>query len=224
MNDSELTELKKEVAELKQEIYGLIEHFGVERFEGGKKNVNLLCSAITLFNPGNPNQSQGVLCGGPEGPTLTLYGKDGQPRLAISVDPDDIPSIQLFQPGQKVAVHIGQDDLGMASVGVLDQGQPRAVMKASETAGIISAVHNGGHARVTMISQENSGEVLLVNPDMKVAVKLSTQGQNDQGFVTVNHANGKAAVILSALPEHGCVTVNDRAGQMKYSLPDAKNI
>jgi hypothetical protein len=59
---------------------------------------------------------------------------------------------------------------------------------------------------------------------MKVAVKLSTQGQQDEGFITVNHSNGKAAVIVSALKDHGCVILNDRAGQMKYSLPDPKNI
>jgi hypothetical protein len=59
---------------------------------------------------------------------------------------------------------------------------------------------------------------------MKVAVKLSTEGQHDEGFITVNHSNGKAAVIISALPEHGCVILNDRAGQMKYSLPSPKNI
>jgi hypothetical protein len=97
-------------------------------------------------------------------------------------------------------------------------------MKASEKTGIISAVHNGGQARVTIVSQEDAGEILLVNPDMKVAVKLSTQGRQDEGFITVNHSNGKAAVILSALPEHGGVMVNDRAGRVKYSLPDSRNI
>jgi len=59
---------------------------------------------------------------------------------------------------------------------------------------------------------------------MRVAVKLSTQGQHDEGFITVNHSNGKAAVILSALPDHGCVILNDRAGQMKYSVPDPKKL
>jgi hypothetical protein len=224
MNNPELTELKKEIAELKQEINKLTQHFGVERFEGGGKNVNLLCSAITLFNPHDPSQTQGMLCGGADGPTLTLWGKDGKPRVTIHVDQDSMPSIQLFQEEHKVAVNIGRDKFGMASVGVFDKGRPRAGMKASEAAGIISAVHNGGHARVTMVSQENCGELFLLNPDMKVAVKLSTQGQHDEGFITVNHSNGNAAVIISALKEHGCVTVNDRAGQMKYSLPDPKNI
>ena len=29
---------------------------------------------------------------------------------------------------------------------------------------------------------------------------------------------------IDPVTEHGCVILNDRAGQMKYSLPDPKNI
>jgi len=221
-NASELDQLKKRVAELEQEINDLIQHFGVEKFENGGKSVNLMCSAITLFNPENPQQLQGCLAGGPDGPELSLWGGERKPRITIRVDQDGIPSIELFQPDDTVSVVIGQDNLGMPSVAVFDKGQPRAAIKASEKMGIVSAVHNGGQARATMTSQENSGEIMLLNPDMKVSVKLSTQGQNDEGLITVNHSNGKPAVILSALPEHGCVIVNDRAGQMKYSLPDPK--
>jgi hypothetical protein len=221
---SELDQLKKRVADHEHEVQDLVQHLGVERFEDGKKNVNILCSAITLFSPDNPHQMQGCLAGGPDGPELSLWGSADKPRIKVSVDKDGIPSIQLFQTEEKLAIHIGQDNLGLPSVAVLDNGQPRAAIKASEAAGIVSAVHNGGQARVTMLSHESSGEILLVNPDMKVAVKLSTQGQHDEGFITVNHSNGKAAVILSALPDHGCVMVNDRAGRMKYSLPGPKDI
>jgi len=103
-------------------------------------------------------------------------------------------------------------------------GQPRAAIKGTEKCGFVTAVHNGGQGRVAMISKEDSGQILLMNPDMRKAVELSTKGQHDEGLITVNHSNGKAAVIISALPELGCVIVNDRAGEMKYSLPGPKNI
>ena len=222
-NTSEFEQLKKRVAELEQEVRDLVQHFGVEKFEGGKKNVNLLCSAISLFSPENPNQIQGCLSGGPDGPELCLWGGADKPRITIRVDRDNVPFIELFQHQDKVSVVIGEDSLGMPSVAVFDKGQPRAAIKASEKMGIVSAVHNGGQGRVSMVSKESSGEIILINPDMKCAVKLSTQGQHDEGFITVNHSNGKAAVILSALPEHGCVILNDRAGKMKYSLPGPKD-
>ena len=151
-------------------------------------------------------------------------GPDQKPRLTVRVDKDGVPSIQLFEAEGQLAVHVGRDSLGQTSVGVFDQGRPRAALKASDKCGIVSAVHDGGQARATMVGMEAAGEIMLVNPDMKVAVKLSTQGQHGEGLVTVNHSNGHAAVILSALPDHGCVLVNDRAGQMKYSLPDPRNI
>lgn len=224
VNPSELEQLKRRVAELEQEINYLTQHFGVEQFEGGRKSVNLMCSAITLFNPENPQQLQGRLSGGPDGPELCLWGGDSKSRLSVCVDKDGVPSIQIFEPDQTVAVHIGYDRENHAVVGVEHKGRPRAALKATEELGIVSAVHNGGQGRVSMISQEAGGKILMLNPDMRVAVKLSTEGQRDEGFITVNHANGKAAVILSALPEHGCVIVNDRAGQMKYSLPNPKEI
>jgi hypothetical protein len=196
----------------------------VDVFEDGSKSVNLLCSAITLFNYEKPGQTQGCLSAGPDGPCLCLWGSADKPRLEISVDKEGIPSIELFQADKNVSVVIGQDSLNMPSVAVFHEGQPRAAIKASEKCGFVSAVHNGGQGRVAMVSQKTSGEIMLLNPDMKCVVKLSTEGQHDAGFITVNHSSGKAAVIISAMPKHGCVILNDRAGQMKYSLPDPKNI
>jgi hypothetical protein len=221
---TELQQLKKQIAGLRQEMDALTRHFGVETFESGGKNVNISCTALTLLNSENPAQIQGMLCGGSDGPELTFWGPDQKARLSVRLDKDGVPSIQLFEAEGPLAVHIGRDNLGMTSVGVLNQGRPRAAIKASEGTGVISAVHNGGQARVTILGHEAAGEILLVNPDMKVAMKLTTEGQHGGGLFTVNHSNGKAAVIATALPDYGCVLVSDRAGQMKYSLPDPGNI
>ena len=221
---TELQQLKKQVAELRAELDDLGQHFAVENFDGGAKNVNLSCTALTLLNTENPNQIQGMLCGGPDGPELVLWGPDQKPRLTVRVDPAGVPSVELLDAAGRVAILLGRDSLGQTSVGVFDQGRPRAALKASDQCGIVSAVHNGGQTRATMVGMEDAGEIMLVNPDMKVAVKLSTRGQHGEGLITVNHSNGKAAVILASLPDHGCVLVNDRAGQMKYSLPSPKDL
>lgn len=222
MNESEFNKLKQEVAELREEINLLTQHFGVDKFEDGGKSVNLLCSAITLFNYENPNETQGCISGGPDGPELSLWDKDGKPRLSVLVDKDGTPAIQIFDTEKKLAVHIGYAKDNCSAVGVFHNGEPRAAIKGSDNSGYVSAVHKGGQARVSMISNESSGQIMLLNPDMKVAVKLSTQGQHDEGFITVNHSNGKAAVIISALPEHGCVILNDRGGKVKYTVPNAE--
>jgi hypothetical protein len=223
-NLTELELLKKEVADLKRQFRELSQFVCINGTMSGKKKLVIVCSSINLCDPDDDDHTQASLWAGQDGPEFHMYDKQENQRVAIKVNQVEGGSIQLFEPEEKLAAHIGRDNLGMSSMGVFDKGNPRAAIKASENMGVVSAVHNGGQARVTMSSQENSGDIMLLNPDMRVAVKLSTQGQHDEGFITVNHSNGKAAVILSALPDYGCVMLNDRAGQMKYSLPDPKNI
>ena len=249
---AELEHLKQEVARLKEQMRQLtrfIHYHPADVDDDGKpfdEHLSIICWNITMLDPGAPGKTQITLtasqlgpsinlhdceekCGinlivGDDGPEISLNDRDRKCRLSARVDKDGIPSIELFHADEKVSVVIGQDSLNMPSVAVFHEGQPRAAIKASEKCGFVSAVHNGGQGRVAMVSQESSGEILMMNPDMKCVVKLSTQGQHDEGLITVNHSNGKAAVILSALPETGCVMVNDRAGQMKYSLPSPKDI
>lgn len=252
-NTSELDQLKNEVAGLKEQMRQLtrfIHYHPADVDDDGKplaEYLSIVCWNITLLDPRQPGKTQISLTASQFGPSINLHDSDEKSginllvnnedgpefclndrnrkcRLSARVDKDGVPSIQILEPGNKVAVHIGYDKENNPLVGVEHKGQPRAAIKATKKLGVVSAVHNGGQARVSMISQESSGEIFLLNPDMKCVVKLSTEGQHDEGFITVNHSNGKAAVIISALPEHGCVILNDRAGQMKYSLPDPKSI
>ncbi len=64
--------------------------------------------------------------------------------------------------------------------------------------------------------------VSVINPDMKTAVKISSQGVHGGGLLTVHHPNGKAALILSNLPETGCIVLNDQDGKVVGTLPDTK--
>jgi len=252
-NLSELDQLKQEVARLKEQMRQLtrfIHYHPADVDDDGKplaEHLSIMCWHIAMLDPREPGKTQIRLTASQYGSSINLFDsneksgihltvnnedgaeislddRDHKCRLAARVDEEGIPSLQILEPDNKVAVHVGYDKQNHPLVGVEHQGEPRACLKATEKYGHVSAVHNGGQGRVAMVSQETSGEILLLNPDMRVAVKLSTQGQHDEGFITVNHSNGKAAVILSALPDHGCVILNDRAGQMKYSVPDPKKL
>lgn len=252
-NLSEIDQLKQDVARLKEQMRQLtrfIHYQPAGEDDDGKplaEHLSIMCWNITLLDPRQPGKTQisltasqfgpsinlhdsdeksgiNLLVNNEDGPEISLNDRDRKCRLSARVDKDGIPSIQILEPDNKVAVHIGYDKGSDPLVAVEYKGEPRACIKGTEKLGVVSAVHNGGQARVSMIGQESSGEIFLLNPDMKCVVKLSTEGQHDEGFITVNHSNGKAAVIISALKEHGCVILNDRAGQMKYSLPDPKNI
>jgi hypothetical protein len=251
-NPAELEQLKQEVARLREEMRQLtrfIHYHPAGEDDDGKplaEHLSIICWNITMMDPREPGKTQINLNASQYGPSIHLMDRNEKLRAALTVEDDaaelclktrdsqeaislreekGASFVNLYGPENKIGVQLHVDGpAGNGMVGVCEAGNPRAVMKAIEDKGIISAVHNGGQARVTIISQEASGEIMLVNPDMRVAVKLSTQGQRDEGFITVNHSNGHAAVILSALPEHGCVMVNDRAGQVKYSLPSPSDI
>ncbi len=111
-----------------------------------------------------------------------------------------------------------ETESGRGQVGVCEAGRPRAIVKATPTGGALSAVHDDGHSRITMVSTENNGELLAVTPDMKVGVKIAADGV-DGGYITVNRANGKAGVILSNTPIGGAVIVKDHGGQITGHLP-----
>ena len=91
-------------------------------------------------------------------------------------------------------------------------------MKATEKGAAISAVHDDGHARITLVSTQNNGEMFAVTPDMKIGVKIAADAM-DGGLITVNRANGKAGVIISNTPIGGTVMVEDAHGKITGCLP-----
>ena len=220
MNDSELEQLRKEVANLKQQLRELSRFICINGTASGKEKLVIKCSGIRLVDPEDDERAQCSISAGEAGPQVKLYDQNEELRVAIKVDKEEGGLLQVYQPDEKLAVHIGQDINKHTSVMVFDQGKPRASIRASADAGMITAVHDGGQPRALMASWESSGEIFLTNPDMNTVVKLSSEGPDDGGMITVNHSNGKAAVILSTLPDVGAVIVTDRGGNVKHSLPD----
>jgi len=151
-------------------------------------------------------------------PEVSLLGGDHQYKACLRMDTGE-PSFELYGKEGTLGVQLKVlGEAGRGQVGVCEAGKARAVMKATELGGVISAVHDDGHARVTMVSQLDNGEILAVTPDMKVGVKIAANGM-DGGFITVNRANGKAGVILSNTPLGGTVIVQDQHAKITGHLP-----
>lgn len=216
----ELAALKQEVAQLKQQLTEIRRFFNICESETvpGTKTLTLECSGIFLRNPDDPNKLQGMLTASNEGPVLALWGSDEKARVIIDVR-EDVGGLHIYQKDLKTGVDLGISQNGEPYVAVLHEGQPRAGLKALPDSGVISAVHDDGLVRVALISHATHAEMFVVGGDMKPAVKLSSDGQDGGGFLTVNHANGKAAVILSSIPVGGCVILNDSRGKIIASLP-----
>ena len=244
--ETEINALKQEVAQLRREMNELKQfihyHPAYEDDDGLNCSayITMQCAIFQLIHPSHPGWSQINLMGGKNGAFVAVCGKDERTRVLMQVD-NDVPEVSLFgkdnqykaclrlDKGEPSFELYGQEgkigvqlkalgEAGLGQIGVCADGKPRAVMKATEPGAAISVVHDDGHARVTMVSELNNGEILAVTPDMKIGVKIAANGL-DGGLITVNRANGKAGVILSNTPLGGTVIVQDQHANITGHLP-----
>jgi hypothetical protein len=245
--EDELSQLKKQVAVLRREMDELKQFIRYNPPGTGDDDkpeaayITIRCAIFTLAHPANPNHTLIYIMGSRDkDASITIMGQDEKTKLMLQVD-KDVPEVTVFgKPGQYAAtlqVHndepeldlygrngkigvllkvVGEDERGQ--VGVCAAGKPRAVVQARPTGGGLSVVHDDGHARVAIVSEVASGEILVVTPDMKPGVKISSNGL-DGGYITVNRANGHAGVILSNIATGGAVIINDTHGKIIASLP-----
>lgn len=219
-----LDELSKETAALRKEMNAVRRFITIEFDEdtGEPFNINIRCACILFSHPEVPGRSQMFIGAGPEGPAIGLWDSKEKGRISIGVE-NDTPRIALTTAELKdvVLLHANPED-GRGLVAVLDNGNPRALMKAAtDNAGVVSVVHDDGHTRVCIRSTEDSGTFLAANPDMQTTVKITTETSFGGGLITVNAPNGKPGVILSTNRLGGVVLINGPDGKPMASLPEA---
>lgn len=223
---AEFAKLRKDTDRLRKEMNDLHRFINVEYDEDKTTptNITIRCCILTFAHPDVPNRTQMIFCAGSgdRGPYISLWGSDEKARLTMTLEKDE-PQITLFGPDLKDAVLLHADSAdGCGTVGVLDKGQPRAIMKANpDGAGIMGVLHDDNHARVLLRSTAEHGEILLATPALKTAIKLTSQGRVGGGTLTVHGHNGKPAIILSTMEGFGgCIILNDPEGIRYTSLPD----
>jgi hypothetical protein len=219
--NDEITNLKKEVAELRRQMAELRQFINVEERDdlpGSPKIMNMRCAILMLCNPEKPNQTQGMLAGGDEGPCLSLWGSDERARMIVKVDKEGA-DCQLFGKDLKKAVHITSDDeSGRGQVGVFEQDKPRAVLKAAATGGSVSVLHDDNHPRMLLHATDECGELMAVNQDLKTTVKITSDGLHG-GMLTVHGSHGRPLVALCGSQPCGLVMVKDAQANVIASLP-----
>ena len=220
---AELAQLRTETDRLKRDVSALTQFITIERDDDGKPtNINLRCATILCAHPEHPGRMQILMSATVDGPFLSFYGSNEKGRLILSAE-KDAPVIKLLNADLKETVLINADpEHGRGLVAVLENGNPRALMKAApDAAGVVSCVHDDGQSRVVMRSTEEVGEVMVASMDMQTVIKLTSKSLDGGGTLTVNSPTGKPAVILSYLPGvGGCVLVNDAQGKIAASIPD----
>lgn len=243
---AEIAELKEQVAVLRQQMKELKQFIRYQppgEDDDGKPQaayLDLQCTFFRLVHPSDQSYAPVRMMCHPDGsfisicaknekarivmsmekevPELSLHGTDGKCKARMYLDEGE-PRLDLYGPEDKVGVQIRvQGEAGRGVMGVCEAGKPRAGMRATEFGGAVSAVYDDGHSRITMVSTEDNGELLAISQDMKTGVKISANGP-DGGFLTVNHQNGKAGVILATTALSGGIILNDPQGNVVAMLP-----
>jgi len=196
----------------------------VERRDDLPGSPNLLyvrCAMLRLCNADKPNEIQGLLTGQADGPCLSLNGSDEKARVLLRVEAAGA-ECQFFGKDLKPAVNLSVDEAaGRGQMAVMEAGKPRAVLKAAETGGVVSVMHDDNLPRAFLHANALCGEFIAVNQDVKTSVKITSDGLHG-GLMTVHGSDGKALVALSGAEVGGLVMVNDRQGKLRDSLPSAK--
>lgn len=223
---AEFAKLRKDTDRLRKEMNDLRRFINIE-YDDDKttpSNLNIRCCILTFAHPDFPNRSQMLICAGGKdsGPFISLWGSDEKARIVLKVEKDE-SHISLFGPDLKDAVILQADGTdGRGCIGVFDKGLPRAIMKAvPDGSGAIAVLHDDNKGRVILRSTAQHGEMIFGTPDLKTAIKLTSDSRNGGGTLTIHGHNGKPAVILGNIPSFGgCVILNDPEGIVYESLPN----
>ena len=107
-SDSELAQLKEEVATLRQQMRELRQLITVEYDDTPERNpacVNLRCGAILMCHPSAPSEYRGVICASEDGATLSLSSREGGGNILLTADTAE-PCLQLFTQKTHEAIQL----------------------------------------------------------------------------------------------------------------------
>lgn len=220
---AEITQLKAQVAALTQAVAALQFFLHIEP-PGTKADVgpglHIRCTSLALCDPAdptNPERAQALLSGGEEGPLLALNGPNLEPRLILSVRASQA-RCELFGKDMKQAVLIHSDEASARGmVEVLDAGQPRALLRATDTAGVVSVLHGEGALRGVLRGDARGADLHLLNQEQKTVVK-ATSDLPGGGSVMVNRKGGDTAILMACHEGDGTLVALNQKKQVTCSL------
>lgn len=209
---NEISQLRQELAALRKEFQELRRFLRVDPpdEEGGPATLNIMCTTLSLCNP--QGQMRGRLSASEDAAFLAFDGGDLQQRIFFGVENDE-PRLE-FKTGAQETTLLAHalPETGRGEIAVFEKGKPRAVMKAfADDCGSVAVTQDDGTPCAGMISQKTGGQIMLLTPDHKVAVKLAsdTEVAPEGGLIIVSHKDGRPAVSMSATTAGGAVMILD---------------
>ena len=215
---SELDRLKQEIAALRQELTELRQFFQIEPPDKpeGKPILHVRCASLRVCSPLDPKRVNAKIAASHSGAFL-LMRRDGKDRIELNSHELD-PFLRFHTDDGETAVELAaEDETGRGYVAVFDAGKPRAVMKSTDKAGVVSVVHDDGSVRAGMIAQAESGEVVALRAGLKNGVRMKALHE-DGGILSVHGPDGQLVASLHATEQGGMFTLRNNAGVPSCSI------
>ena len=215
---SELDGLKKEVAELRQQLAELRQFLRIEppSQPEGQPILHVRCASLRVCSPLDPKRVNAKLVASHSGAYL-LMRRDDQDRIELNSHELD-PFLRFHTAAGETAVEIAaEDETDRGYVAVFDDGNPRALMKSTDQAGVVSVVHDDGKVRAGMLGQAEGGEIIVLRPELKSAIKLSGLHKAG-GLLSVHGPEDKITAALHATEQGGMFTLRNNAGLIGCSI------
>lgn len=251
--ETELTELRAEVATLREESKRLREHLnqvmrliGVYEPEPGESWPDILgleVDSLAIRDPDNPHSIP-----------IHLHARGGAPRISVC-DPKNRSRFELEVTESGTALEIRnaegnaiitlcENDQRCPQVTVnTDEGIPRAGLQMKNGMPIFNIVDEKNRALVMMSTSDDGGELIVANRNGRAAVtSKATQlgglvsvfepsgqimgsffGTSATGMLDVRGPQGAMAVAITSSDVGGTVAVCDVEGNLMELLPSSKS-
>ena len=209
---SEIQQLRQELDALKKEFQDLRRFLRVDppAAEGQPPTLNLACTTLSLCSP--QGQQRGLLLADDTGACLSLYGNDLAERIFLGVE-DDATLLSFQNAAQETTLQLyAAAESGRGEISVFENGTPRAVVKAFDGGfGSVAVTNEDGTPSVGMCSLKTGGQLVLMNPEKKIVVRLAsdTEMAPEGGMIFVSRKDGQPVVGMNASAGGGAVMVMD---------------
>ena len=196
--EEELTQLKKEVAQLRRDLDHVLRVIGQEEDLPEQPRSPFLLLEAEMISIRQTRDKIPMVIKAQEG-SACIYLNDDEARARgiFQVDEEGRARLEIWNKKQQLVVSIGETNDGGGEIYVASSdGKPRAGMKASELGGVVSAQNSAGQPNALLV------------------------GKDDGGTIVVADANGRPLAEIATSDEKGATLVFfDNEGKPKTTLP-----
>lgn len=216
--EDELSQLKKEVAQLRRDLDHVLRVIGQEENLPEQPRPKFLLLDAEMISVRHTSDSMPILLKAQEGyACIYLNDSQGRARGLFQVDDEGCARFEIWNKEQQVVVSIGESKDGAGEIFVAGaDGKPRAGMKAHELGGIVSAQNSIGQTNALMLGKDQGGTFVVADAQGRPVAEIATV--NGEGVITIKGKTGKQTAYMGCDADRGVIAVLGKEGDQAAAL------